>query len=132
MITPVLIESIGWGTYLFFAVLNAIFFPILYFFYPETYVHNQHPLRQGVPMLTPTYSAGRTLEEIDLIFAKGYLEKMSYVKAAKELPRMTEQEIDARAREYGFVSSDDEAGMVKDARFGEKESDLATHANGQV
>ena len=29
MITPVLISSIGWGTYLFFAVLNAIFLPIL-------------------------------------------------------------------------------------------------------
>lgn len=57
---------------------------------------------------------------------------MSYVKAAKELPHMTEQEIDARAREYGFVSSDDEAGMVKDAHFGEKEGDLATHANAQV
>ena len=38
MITPVLIEKIGWGTYLLFAVLNAIFLPILYFFYPETYV----------------------------------------------------------------------------------------------
>lgn len=56
MITPVLIENIEWGTYLFFAVLNAIFFPILYFFYPET--------------------SGRTLEEIDLIFAKGYCENM--------------------------------------------------------
>jgi len=54
---------------------------------------------------------------------------MNYVKAAKELPRMTEQEIDARAREYGFYSSDDEAGMVKDARFSEKQDQLATHAN---
>ena len=42
---------------------------------------------------------------------------------------MTEQEIDARAREYGFYSSDDEAGMVKDARFSEKQDQLATHAN---
>ena len=107
MITPVLIDNIGWGTYLFFAVLNAIFFPIIYFLYPET--------------------AQRSLEEIDLIFAKGYTEKMSYVRAAKELPRLTEEEIDARAREYGFGSSDDEEvdGAIKEGQFrsNEKEHD---------
>ena len=127
MITPVLIEKIGWGTYLLFAVLNAIFLPILYFFYPETYI--PLPPQISFYFTDHPHRAGRSLEEIDLIFAKGYLEKMNYVKAAKELPRMTEQEIDARAREYGFYSSDDEAGMVKDARFGEKQDELATHAN---
>ena len=76
MITPVLIDNIGWGTYLFFGALNAIFFPILYFFYPET--------------------SQRTLEEIDLIFVKGHEENISYVKAAKLLPRMTPEEIDAQ------------------------------------
>jgi hypothetical protein len=38
MITPVMINRIGWGTYLFFAVVNACFFPVLYFFYPEVSV----------------------------------------------------------------------------------------------
>lgn len=90
MITPVLIDSIGWGTYLFFAVLNALFFPIIYFFYPET--------------------SQRTLEEIDLIFAKGYTEKINYVTAAKQLPRMTQEEIDQKAREYGAIDSDEESG----------------------
>ncbi len=50
MITPVLVTNTGthgWGTYLFFAILNAIFFPIIYFLYPET--------------------SGRSLEEIDVI-----------------------------------------------------------------
>lgn len=78
MITPVLIAEIRWGTYLFFGALNAIFFPILYFFYPET--------------------SQRTLEEIDLIFAKGHEENMSYVRAAKELPRLTPEEIDAQTQ----------------------------------
>lgn len=112
MITPIMIDNIGWGTYLFFAVVNACFLPFIYFFYPET--------------------AGRSLEEIDLIFAKGYLEKMSYVRAARELPRLSDEDIDAKAREYGFVSSDDEAGQIKEARFGEKESDLAESAGGQM
>ncbi|KAH7121103.1 general substrate transporter [Dendryphion nanum] len=100
MITPVMLSGIGWGTYLFFAAMNAIFFPIIYFLYPET--------------------AGRSLEEIDLIFAKGYSENMSYVRAAKELPFMTEEEIAARVRAFGIDSSDEEAGGLK-ATDGEKE-----------
>lgn len=36
------------------------------------------------------------------------------------------------AREYGFVSDDDEAGQVKEARFGEKEGEIAEEAGGQM
>ncbi|EAW12947.1 putative MFS monosaccharide transporter [Aspergillus clavatus NRRL 1] len=87
MITPVMIEHIGWGTYLFFAAWNAVFIPIIWFFYPET--------------------AGRSLEEIDLIFAKGYVEGISYVRAARELPRLTDEEIEAKAAEYGVLDSNE-------------------------
>jgi hypothetical protein len=86
MITPVMVAHIGWGTYLFFAALNASFIPIIWFFYPET--------------------ANRSLEEIDLIFAKGYAENISYVKAAKELPKLTDDEIEAKAAEYASPSGD--------------------------
>ncbi|RDW78452.1 hexose carrier protein [Coleophoma crateriformis] len=88
MVTPVMISSISWGTYLFFAIVNACFIPIIYFFYPET--------------------SRRSLEEIDLIFAKGYLEKISYVKAAELLPRLSDREIEHMAREYGFIGADEE------------------------
>ncbi|KAH8803087.1 general substrate transporter [Xylogone sp. PMI_703] len=88
MITPIMISNIGWGTYLFFAVVNACFLPVIYFFYPET--------------------KRRSLEEIDLIFAKGYVENMSYVRAAKELPYLSDREIEQMARSYGFVGADDE------------------------
>lgn len=94
MITPVMIGSIGWGTYLFFAVLNAIFLPILYFFYPET--------------------SGRTLEEIDIIFAKGHDENISYVHAAEKLHKLSDAEIHAEARRYGLAS--DEGGTSSDER----------------
>ena len=82
MITPVMVSSIGWGTYLFFAAWNALFIPMFYFFYPET--------------------AGRSLEEIDIIFAKGYCENISYVKASHELPKLTDEEVEQKALEYGF------------------------------
>ena len=88
MVTPVMIANIQWGTYLFFAVVNACFLPIIYFFYPET--------------------KKRSLEEIDLIFAKGYLEKISYVKASFDMPFLTDREVEAMAREYGFADSDEE------------------------
>ncbi|GAW14675.1 hypothetical protein ANO14919_040780 [Xylariales sp. No.14919] len=35
-ITPVSISNIKWRTYVYFAVLNAFFLPLIYFFYPET------------------------------------------------------------------------------------------------
>ncbi|KAL9119348.1 MAG: hypothetical protein Q9187_004097 [Circinaria calcarea] len=84
MITPIMIDRIGWGTYLFFAVVNACFIPIIYFYYPET--------------------KQRSLEEIDIIFAKGYCEKISYVRAAKELPFLRDEEVEAKAYEYGLIT----------------------------
>lgn len=112
MITPIMLNQIGWKTYLVFAILNGAFFPVIFFFYPET--------------------AGRSLEEIDLIFAKGNLENMSYVHAAKELPSLSEDEINVKAREYGFVSDDEEAGQLKEATLGEKEAELVHKAGGQM
>ncbi|OBT57532.1 hypothetical protein VE04_02125 [Pseudogymnoascus sp. 24MN13] len=35
-ITPVSINSIGWKTYIYFAVFNFFFIPLIWFFYPET------------------------------------------------------------------------------------------------
>ncbi|EXJ91913.1 hypothetical protein A1O3_00463 [Capronia epimyces CBS 606.96] len=35
-ITPVSINNIGWRTYIYFAVFNAAFLPIIWLFYPET------------------------------------------------------------------------------------------------
>lgn len=82
-----MIDHIKWGTYLFFALINASFLPFIYIFYPET--------------------KQRSLEEIDLIFAKGHLENMSYVKAAKELPFLDPVGIEQMQRQYGFFDDDD-------------------------
>lgn len=94
MVTPVMISNIGWGTYLFFACLNALFVPAIYFFYPET--------------------AGRSLEEIDIIFAKGWTEGKGYVRAAKELPFLSPEEVEQMAIQYGFVAGRQQAEETKD------------------
>lgn len=85
MVTPIMIDNIGWGTYLFFAIVNACFLPFIYIFYPET--------------------ANRSLEEIDIIFAKGYVENISYVKAAEELPFLTDEEVEREAIRYGLIDT---------------------------
>lgn len=45
------VDNIGWRTFVIFAVLNAVFIPMVYFFYPET--------------------KGLELEDIPLLFHKG-------------------------------------------------------------
>jgi len=69
MVTPVAFNSIGYKTYVVFAVINAFMVPCVYFFYPET--------------------AGRSLEEMDDIFHQvhGFKGIFTVVKVAREMPR---------------------------------------------
>ncbi|KAJ5354927.1 hypothetical protein N7541_005971 [Penicillium brevicompactum] len=50
-LTPIAIQNINWRVFVIFAVLNFLWIPIVFFFYPET--------------------KGLELEDINLIFAKG-------------------------------------------------------------
>lgn len=45
---------------------------------------------------------GRTLEELDVVFAKAYTTKEWYVKVAAELPKLSMSEIDAEATKWGI------------------------------
>lgn len=108
MVTPIMVTNIGWGTYVFFAAVNALFVPFIYFFYPET--------------------SHRSLEEIDLIFAKGYFENISYVKAAKELPKLSVEDMERLAAQYGLT--DDVDDLKKDGASVEKEGSLENFGDG--
>ncbi|KAL8991956.1 MAG: hypothetical protein Q9169_007500 [Polycauliona sp. 2 TL-2023] len=66
MITPVAFASIGYQTYIIFAVINAFIFPCVWFFYPET--------------------AYRSLEEMDSIFRKCN-SVFTVVKVARDEPQ---------------------------------------------
>ncbi len=101
MVTPIMITNIGWGTYLFFASVNACFLPIIWFFYPET--------------------AKRSLEEIDIIFAKGNIEKISYIKAAEELPFLGPEEVEAYAIKYGLIETAQHVPQANRRRLGDEE-----------
>ncbi|RAL10232.1 glucose-inactivated glycerol proton symporter STL1 [Aspergillus homomorphus CBS 101889] len=82
MFTPVFSSSSGWGLYLFFALVNFCAVPFAWFFYAET--------------------AGRDLEEIDIIFAKAHLEKKWPYQVANELPKLTPAQIAQMSAEVGL------------------------------
>lgn len=69
---------------MFFGVINLCFFPFIYLFYVET--------------------KGRSLEEIDIIFAKAYTNGEWYVKTGHEMPALSEHEIERAAVEYGLAN----------------------------
>ncbi|EJU03087.1 general substrate transporter [Dacryopinax primogenitus] len=68
MVTGPSFANIQWRTYIVFAALNALIVPCVYFFFPET--------------------AGRSLEDMDIIFAVAYAEGVSPVQVSfrKDLP----------------------------------------------
>ena len=52
-IIPIMLDRLGYGTFLFFGAMNVVSTPIIYFFYPET--------------------ASRSLEEVNLLFTSDSL-----------------------------------------------------------
>ena len=86
MFTPPFIAASGWGCYLFFACMNFLFVPVIFFFYPET--------------------AGRSLEEIDIIFAKAYVEKRQPWRVAATMPKLSLQDVEDEAKNLGLYDDD--------------------------
>ncbi|CAI5760683.1 unnamed protein product [Candida verbasci] len=86
MFTPPFIASTKWGCYLFFSIMNFLFVPVIYTFYPET--------------------RGRKLEELDIIFAKAFYEKKRPWRIANTMPYLTHQEIEEQTRTLGLIEND--------------------------
>ena len=97
MFTPIFMDTSAWGTYLFFTIMNFLFVPIIFFFYPET--------------------AGRSLEEIDIIFAKAHADGCQAWKVAATLPKLSFEEIEVQGTQLGLYDED----FVKE-RFDVKEA----------
>ncbi|OCH90720.1 general substrate transporter [Obba rivulosa] len=77
MVTGPAFNNISWGTYIVFAALNAFIIPVVYFCFPET--------------------AGRSLEDMDVVFALAYHEGVSPVAVSlrKDVPPAGSPEADA-------------------------------------
>lgn len=86
MFTPVFMDRSAWGAYLFFALMNYLFVPVIFFFYPET--------------------AGRTLEEIDIIFAKAHTDGRQPWRVAATLPKLSLKEIEEQGQQLGLFDEE--------------------------
>ncbi|KAJ5570329.1 sugar transporter STL1 [Penicillium hispanicum] len=86
MFTPVFSDATGWGLYLFFALVNFIALPFAWFYYAET--------------------AGRDLEEVDIIFAKAHVEGKWAYQVANSMPKLTVEQIGEMQRELGLDLGD--------------------------
>ncbi|KAI9252865.1 general substrate transporter [Phascolomyces articulosus] len=92
MITPPAIANIGYGIYVIFAIFNFLFIPIVYFWYPET--------------------KGRSLEELDVMFAKANEENVSPVKMAQRMPKLEGSELERELAKYFDDGSTSDASPV--------------------
>lgn len=86
MFTPIFMDTSAWGAYLFFAVMNYLFVPVIFFFYPET--------------------AGRTLEEIDILFAKAHVDGRQPWRVAATMPKLSFKEIEEQGTQLGLYDDD--------------------------
>ncbi|KZT12841.1 general substrate transporter [Laetiporus sulphureus 93-53] len=88
-------SNISWRTYIVFASLNAFIIPVVYFFFPET--------------------TGRSLEDMDVVFAVAYNEGISPVKVSlrKDVPLAGTPEADEI---LGIRSRKSSAEIVEDVR----------------
>ncbi|KAM9935261.1 hypothetical protein OXX80_005164 [Metschnikowia pulcherrima] len=86
MFTPIFMNASAWGAYLFFAVMNYLFVPVIFFYYPET--------------------AGRTLEEIDIIFAKAHVDGRQPWRVAATLPKLSLKEVQEHGTQLGLYDND--------------------------
>ncbi|AMD20893.1 HDR151Cp [Eremothecium sinecaudum] len=105
MFTPIFIQKSSWGCYMFFAIVNFSYLPIIFFFYPET--------------------SGRSLEEIDIIYAKSNKDGIASWRVAAHLPKLSLKEIEQYAIEYDLYDGPvSEASTESDNERNQSELDL--------
>ncbi|RSM16182.1 hypothetical protein CDV31_004645 [Fusarium ambrosium] len=87
MITPPAFANLGYRTYAMFAVFNAAIIPCVWLFFPEP--------------------KGRSLEELDVIFASAHFDKVNPVKRAREMRHIEGSELEGELDKYFGASSEE-------------------------
>jgi hypothetical protein len=86
MFTPLFAGQSPWGVYLFFALFNFVGLIFGFFFYVGT--------------------AGRELEEVDIIYAKAHVEGKMAWRVANDMPKLDFEQILQQSRELGLDTND--------------------------
>ncbi|KAM5349049.1 hypothetical protein ACJ41O_008872 [Fusarium nematophilum] len=87
MITPPAFANLGYRTYAMFAVFNAAIIPCVWLFFPEP--------------------KGRSLEELDIIFASAHVDGVNPVKRAREMRHIEGSELEGELDKYFGASSEE-------------------------
>lgn len=95
MITPPAFANLGYRTYVMFAVFNAAILPCVYFFFPEP--------------------KGRSLEELDVIFASAHADNVNPVKRAKHMRHIEGPELETELSRYFGAGSQHAENGTRDA-----------------
>lgn len=83
MITPVAFDSIGYKTYVIFAVINAFMFPCVYFFFPETRLRSLEEMDDIFKKSTNVFNVvGNSIKEPHRYDEKGQI-KVEYLEDAR-------------------------------------------------
>ncbi|KAF8507657.1 general substrate transporter [Gautieria morchelliformis] len=88
-VTPVAIQNLGWKTYIMFAIFNASFIPMVYFFYPET--------------------ALKPLESIDTIFSSPDKYKIG---TGEDVFSRDQPQLEGSAGDFEEKAGDDRSGVL--------------------
>ncbi|KAI9652433.1 MAG: hypothetical protein M1831_006776 [Alyxoria varia] len=80
MITPPAFANLKWRTYLMFAIFNAAIIPSVWLFFPET--------------------KGRSLEELDLVFASANADGINPVAHSKKMPHPGPEELETELARF--------------------------------
>ncbi|KAB8801905.1 hypothetical protein FH972_026726 [Carpinus fangiana] len=115
------------GLFTYIAFFGATWLPLPWLYPAEISPIKTRAKANAVSTCTNWMFNFRDLEEIDIIFAKGFAENISYVKAANDLPRLSEADIQKLSVEYGLV--EDSATRTRTAE-GIKDYDLDKEKGG--
>lgn len=122
MFTPPFLASSAVGCFAFFGAINLMFLPVIYLFcsfssslfclvlsltlLPSHRPRDCRSFARGYVDFSPFFIDfvadffESAPPEIDIVFARGYIEGVSYVKMAAEMPRLSGAEIEAEWQRY--------------------------------
>jgi hypothetical protein len=112
MITPVAFDTIGYQTYIIFAVINAFIFPTVYLFFPETRYRSLEEMDMIFKKTTNVFNVVPISIKEPFMYDKNGVRKQEFLEAGMTrrngsvAQQLADQEKSEKARAAGRTSSD--------------------------
>jgi len=112
MITPVAFDTIGYQTYIIFAVINAFIFPTVYLFFPETRYRSLEEMDMIFKKSTNVFNVVPISIKEPFMYDKNGVRKQEFLEAGMDrrtgsvAAQMAENDKNEKARAAGRLESD--------------------------